>query len=93
MKKNVLTSLTWIAALALLVQGLAACSTTNAPTAPSGDDQATIQKVNVVEDGDGDNTGGGTAGDDLGEDQGDYVGDGNGKTPSSPSGGGGTTEG
>lgn len=93
MKKNGLAAFTWIAALALLVQGLAACSTTNSPTSPSGDDEANIQKVEVVEDGSGD-SGGGAATDQLGQDQGDYVGDGTGKNPSTPSGGGGgTTEG
>lgn len=94
MKKNGLAGFAWIAALALLVQGLTACSTTNSPTSPSGDDEASIQKVNLVDDGNGGEDGGGSASEPLGEDQGDYVGDGTGKAPSTPAGdGGGTTEG
>ncbi|MEZ4649978.1 MAG: hypothetical protein R3E97_14555 [Candidatus Eisenbacteria bacterium] len=77
--KNSLRSFAWFAGLALLVQGLAACSNSNSPLAPTGQDDASIQRVDLVDDGTG---GGGSAPDETPTQE--YVGDGNGKTPSAP---------
>ncbi|MCA9756284.1 MAG: hypothetical protein KDA27_10825 [Candidatus Eisenbacteria bacterium] len=79
--KNSLRSFAWFAGLALLVQGLAACSNSNSPLAPTGQDDASIQRVDVVHDGTG---GGGSPVDIGGEVQDDAHGDGRGDTPSAP---------
>lgn len=82
MKRTDFRTLAWLPCLGLLAQTLAACSASDAPLAPSTDDDATIQKVEVIDDGTGD----GVAEPPQDEDRRDEQDNPSGKNPATPDG-------